>query len=128
VAGSIGEIAIGKSGLADADILAGANLGSDGQLGGTGPAADTFAGAAIGKLKVSGAVTNSLVAAGLDPANGELLAAGNTVLGGTASRIGSVAIRGGLDLATHFIAGAFGTVAIPKKVKELAADPRFEVL
>jgi hypothetical protein len=56
-----------------------------------------------------------------------LLAAGDTVVGGTASRIGSISVHG-VDAASHFIAGAFGSVAIPKKVKDLAADSRFEVL
>jgi uncharacterized delta-60 repeat protein len=128
VAGSIGELSIGKSGLANANILAGANLGSDGQLGGTGTAADTFAAAVIGKLKVAGAVAGSLIAAGLDPTSDVLLAVGDTVVGGTASRIGFVSVHGGVDAASHFIAGAFGSVAIPKKVKDLAADSRFEVL
>ena len=128
VSGSIGAISIGKSGLANANILAGANFGSDGQLGGAGTAADTFAAASIGKLKVAGAVAGSLVAAGLDPAGGVLLAAGDTVAGGAASRFGSISIHGGVDQASHFIAGAFGSVAIPRKLKDIAADSRFEVL
>jgi uncharacterized delta-60 repeat protein len=128
VSGSIGEVAIGRGGLTNATILAGANLGSDGQLGGSGTAADTFSGAAIDKLKVAGAVTGSLIAAGLVPQDGALLGPGKTIAGGTASRIGLISIRGGIDDASHFIAGAFGGVAIPRKLKDLSTDARFEIL
>jgi hypothetical protein len=51
-------------------VLAGANLGSDGAIGGTGAAADTFSGATIGTISVKGNLTNSTFAAGVNPGNG----------------------------------------------------------
>jgi hypothetical protein len=50
-------------------VLAGANLGSDAQLGGTGAAADTFTGATIKNININGNATNSTFAAGVNPTN-----------------------------------------------------------
>ena len=124
-AGSIRTIHIGSVGISGATILAGTNLGSDGQAGGAGPAADSHVAAAIGQISVMGPATGSLIAAGIDPPTGALPALGDPVLGGTSSRIGSLYIRGQVDSSSRFVAGAFGTVAIPKKIRDIQKDPRF---
>jgi uncharacterized delta-60 repeat protein len=125
-AGSIGSISI--AGVATgATVLAGANLGSDALLGGTGSAADAFGAGAIGKITINGAVTNSTFGAGLDPSDGVLRSVNDSVIGGAASRIGSVALKHPVDASTRFYAGAFGKIRAPKKVVP-AAGTNFEVL
>jgi uncharacterized delta-60 repeat protein len=110
----------------DAHILAGANLGADGELGGTGTDADTFSPGFIRALRVTGSLTSSIIAAGVDPTDGIYLAADDTLLGGTASFIRSVYVRN-IDQSTRFLAGAFKTASIPKTVKP-ASDSHFEIL
>src|SRR5205823_5173248 len=51
-------------------VLAGANLGSDGRLGGSGDASDTFTGASIKNININGNLTGSTFAAGVNPTNG----------------------------------------------------------
>jgi len=125
-AGSIGSIRI--AGVATgATVLAGANLGSDDLVGGTGSAADTFAAGAIGKIAINGAVTNSTFGAGLDPADGVLRSVNDTVIGAAASRIGSISLKHPVDASTRFYAGAFGKIRAPKRVVP-AAGTNFQVL
>jgi uncharacterized delta-60 repeat protein len=128
-AGTIASLTIGGP-VSNANVLSGVNLGSDDLLGGAGAAADTFAAGAILKLKVSGAVTGSLFAAGLRPVDGVVALAAppsdDQVIGGAASKIPSISL-GGIDSVTRFIAGAFGTAKVPKSVNP-PADPNFEVL
>jgi hypothetical protein len=50
-------------------VLAGANLGSDAHLAGTGTAADTFTGGTIKDINIRGNFTNSTIAAGVNPTN-----------------------------------------------------------
>jgi hypothetical protein len=108
-------------------VLAGADLGSDGQLGGTDAAADTFGAGALSTIRVSGAVNNSLLGAGLDPVNGVFLDSDDRVIGVADSVMRRITVRGGVDNASRFVAGVFGTVAVPKPI-DPASDPRFEVL
>lgn len=108
-------------------ILAGASLGTDNAIGGTGSAADTFGGGAIGKIKVGGAVVNSTIGAGVNPVDGIFRNGNDVVVGGTASRIGSVSIHSGVDTASRFFAGAFGKLKTPRTVKPMA-NSTFEIL
>jgi uncharacterized delta-60 repeat protein len=111
----------------DAYILAGANLGADGEQGGSGNDADTFSAGSIRTLKVAGSLTNSVIAAGVEPDDGVYVGGSDTLLGGTASIIRSISVHS-IDSSTRFIAGAFGTANIPKKVKKPATDPHFIIL
>jgi uncharacterized delta-60 repeat protein len=128
--GAIAGLAVGGP-VSDANVLSGVNLGSDDQLGGAGAAADTFAAGTIRKIKVSGAVTDSLFAAGLSPIDGVISlaapASDDQVVGAAASAIPSVSIGGGVDSLSRFIAGAFGKAKVPKPVNPLS-DPTFEQL
>jgi uncharacterized delta-60 repeat protein len=94
-------------------ILVGAGLGSDGKLGGAASRADTFAGASLASLVVRGRANAALVTAGVDPRNGTFLDSDDQLVGGRASTIGSVQIRGGADPSTRFVAGGFDRVRLP---------------
>ncbi len=121
--GRIGSVSIAGA-VSGAKILSGAALGPDGLLGGSGADADSFAVGRIDKISIGGAVTASLFAAGLDPVDGIFLNGDDRVLGGRASVIGAVTVRGGVDGATRFAGGRFGKVRLPGKVAP-ATDPRF---
>jgi hypothetical protein len=108
-------------------VLAGANLGTDGKLGGTGTAADTFAAASIAKFSVKGQLANAAVAAGVNPTDGAYRDTNDTVVGGTASRIGSISVKKSTDQSTRFEAGAFGKAKLPQKAVP-GTDPRLVVL
>ena len=124
-AGGIGSLSVISA--SDAHILAGANLGADGELGGSGNDADTFFAGSIRSFKVTGSLTNSVIAAGVNPVDGIYLDSDDQLIGGASSVIRSVSVRN-IDPSTRFVAGAFGTANIPKKVKKPASDPHFEIL
>ena len=113
-----GEIrSLSASSLTNARVLSGADV-----------AANAFAPGTIRRLTVAGAITSSLVGAGLDPVNGTFGDADDRVLGGAAaSVIDSVTARGGADEATRFVAAAFGRARLPRSV-DVTTDPRFRVL
>ena len=120
--GSIGSFAT-TGGLTSAMVLAGANLGTDGKLGG---GDDTFAGASIGKIAVKGAVATSTVAAGVNPTNGTF-GDGDDQLAGGGSTIKLILVKGGADQQTRFIAGSIGKARLPENVVP-GSDPRLQVL
>lgn len=112
--GGIGSLTANN--LTQARVLSGANL-----------IAGTFAPGALTSLKVSGRIQSSLIGAGLDPVNGSFGDADDRVLGGAESLIKSVSVKGDVDAATRFVAGAFGKATLGKKV-DPATDPRFRRL
>jgi uncharacterized delta-60 repeat protein len=108
-------------------ILSGASLGADRRLGGVSSARDSYNSGTIGKLRVGGQMTGSIVAAGIDPHDGVLLNGNDSIIDGVASFIGSIVVRGGADPATRFVAGLFGKARLPQKV-DPTVDSRFEIL
>ena len=109
-------------------VLSGANYGVNGAPGGTGSAADGYGAGRIGKLTVAGSMTGATVAAGVDPVDSQFLDADDRLVGGAASSIGVVTVKGGADASTRFVAGAFGPKAkLPKPILT-ADDPRFMLL
>jgi len=126
IAGAGGISSLSVLSASDAYILAGANLGADGELGGSGTDADTFSAGSIRTFKVAGGLSNSVIAAGVNPVDGVYLDGDDTLIGGAASFIRSVTVHS-IDASTRFVAGAFGTANIPKKVKP-TSDPHFEIL
>ena len=66
-----------------------------------------------------------MITAGVNPVNGIYLDSDDQLIGGPASIIRSVAVHN-IDQSTRFIAGAFGTIHIPKKVIP-ASDSHFEI-
>jgi uncharacterized delta-60 repeat protein len=110
-----------------ATVLSGANLGADGHLGGTGEALDVFTAGSFGKIVVGGAASASTFGAGLNPVNGAFLDGNDTVVGGSASVIVSVTVKGSTDASSKFVAGAFGRARLPEAADPLN-DPRFLIL
>lgn len=110
--------------LDKATILAGANLGSDGLLGGTGSAMDTYGAGDIDLLHVAGAISASFIGAGVNPVDG-IFGNGNDTSAG-ASLIKSI-FAASADSTTRFESSAFGIARLPKKLV-ITTDPRFIVL
>ncbi len=120
-AASFGTVSI--RGNLQGDILAGANFGADGVLGG---GDDTFAAGSINAVRVGGAVTGSVIAAGLDLVD-DILLNGNDVLlpGGV---IKSLLVTGIADPASRFLAAGLPVKAKVGGVAVVtAADPRFQL-
>ena len=110
-----------------ARILAGANLGADGAVGGSGADSDTYGAGAIGSVKIAGAITSSFIGAGVDPVDQTFGNADDTLAGTAASdSIKSITAKSA-DQATRFEAGAFGKALLPKTIN-VTQDPRFKVL
>jgi hypothetical protein len=114
--GSISSITAAS--LTDAFVLAGANLGADGEIGGND---DSYAAGNINTLKVTGAITGATIAAGIAPTNGDFA---------TPSAINGSAIKTitakSADATTRFIASSIKTAKLPKPVK-IATDSRFVI-
>ena len=114
-----------KGSLVGARMLAGADLGADGRLGGEGVDADSFGPGGIMTLKVTGGVTGAIIGAGLDPIDGVFNNAGDRTVGGAASAIKSLSVGGSLDAASRFFAAAFPkTVKIGGVTVNPLVDPR----
>lgn len=126
VAGPI--VSFASSGDVKGKVLSGASFGVGGRAGGSGSAADTFSEGRIGKIAVAGQTVGATFAAGVDPVDQKLLNGDDRLVGGSGSAIGSVAIKGGADASTRFVAGAFAKkVKLPQPVDPFA-DPRFMLL
>jgi hypothetical protein len=106
-------------------VLAGANLGSDGLLGGSGPAQDSFAAGTISVLRVLGPISASFIGAGVDPVDG-VFGNGNDTSAGT-GLVKSVSAASA-DSTTRFESIAFGVAKIGKQKIIVTIDPRFIVL
>lgn len=120
-----------KGDMTGGHVLAGADLGADGRLGGSAENADLFYRGAIGSFRVSGDMDDSVLGAGLDPTDGEFNIDGGPlndfITGRSKSSIKSVRVGG------EAINSLFGAGAFPKKVRIQgttfnplgAGDPRF---
>jgi len=120
----IGKINI-KGSVIGAHILAGADLGDDAQLGGTGDNQDLYFKGEIKGLTVKGEVRNSVIGVGLDPVNGVFGDGNDIVTGKTRSSFGSISIKGVADALTVLAAGKFSKVSIAGTKTVPAGDPRF---
>lgn len=123
---SIGAITSGRDILA-AKILAGAYLGADGRLGGTGSDADVFRTGNIGPVNVTRNTANMVIAAGLDPIDGVFGNGNDRLLGGTASRITSIDVGNIAGRTSRFLANRYGPVTIGGVSIDPATDPRFQL-
>ncbi|MCL4206778.1 MAG: choice-of-anchor D domain-containing protein [Pirellulaceae bacterium] len=124
-AAAFGTFSIGKN-LANCVILAGANLGDDFEVAGTGGNADTFGPGSISKFSVGGQVRDSMVGAGLDPMGLVFRNGNDEIAGGTASKIGSFSITGTAGNEDYFRAGAWPkTVKVGGASVSPATDSRF---
>lgn len=101
---SFGTVTIATN-LVRSRILAGANLGNDQVIGGTGANVDRFGAGAIGTVTIGGSVAASILGAGLDPF-GEIFHNGNdVVIGGSGSPLNSLTITGTASSNSYFRAG-----------------------
>jgi Mg-chelatase subunit ChlD len=117
---NIGSLTV-KGSVSGARVLAGAMLGADGKFNGSG---DSFAAGVLGTLKVGGSVASSVIEAGLDPVDRQILNGNDVLLPGGA--VNSVLIRGGADDATTFVASAFGkNVRVGRQKGGVGSDARF---
>lgn len=128
-AARIASITVGRN-VDTSTILAGADLGADHALGGSGLDADIFGRGVIGAV-VLGSVTSSVVGAGLNPTDGifhNTPVNNDTIEGGLASRIASLTIRGAASADSYFAAGKFvPPVTIGGLRISTASDARFFV-
>jgi len=108
----IGSVSVGGN-ITDSRILAGAVLGADWALGGTGNDADSFAAGTISKISVKGNVSDSLIGAGVSPHNGvfdlQWLHDNKAFIAG--SVIGSGSIGGSLTSSWGRVGAAYGVGA-----------------
>jgi hypothetical protein len=123
VSGVIGTMTIAS--LTDAGIVSGGSPGANGVFAGTGDADDTFQAGAINSVVVKGAITASFIGAGVNPVDGIFGNGNDIIIGGAASRIGTIR-AGSADTASRFEAGSFGTVKLPETIDPLT-DSRFLV-
>lgn len=121
--GNLGNITLAA--LSAGRILSGANPGGDGVFAGASDADDTFGAGSIRSVRVRGAITGSVVGAGVNPVDGVFGDGNDQIVGGTVSSIGSIA-AGSADANTRFEAGAFGKARLPSPVTP-ASDPRFVI-
>lgn len=121
----IGSVSIGGN-ASDAKLLAGADLGADAQIGGSGDARDLYFQGTIGNVSIKGQATGSVIGAGLDPANAVFGDGDDFVTGKIRSTIKSLRVVGIADSQSLFAAGQFNR---PPRVGgtriDPAGDPRF---
>jgi len=110
--------------MSGATLLAGTNLGSDGQLGGS--VADTYSAGNILSIRITGMIATSFIGAGINPTDG-FFGDSNDTLAGPGGTIRAMTVRKGVDASTRFEAASFPKfVHLPAKVSP-AADARFVV-
>lgn len=106
-------------------ILAGADLGNDAALGGTGVNADTFATSFIDSVDIRGSMVNSIVASGLRTTDATLLDDDDTFAPNGPSRIRSVQVRRSMDSSSSFVAEQFQNARIANRDVDIQNDARF---
>jgi hypothetical protein len=107
-------------------VLAGANLGRDGRLGGTGLNADTFAAGQLLAITVGNKILRGVIGVGLDPVDGVFDNGNDIIKGGLGSKLGPVTVAKTTTPTTRFLAGKFnGTIKINGAVINPLADRRF---
>jgi hypothetical protein len=123
-ASKIAAITVAKA-LTNSAILAGTSAGPDRELGG---GDDTFSAGAIGAVKVGGDILASVIAAGLSNPDGIFDNADDSVLGGSASAVAGIIVKGTVSNDSYFAAGRFkGAVKFGAAVINPAADARFSL-
>lgn len=112
--------------LVNSFVLAGANLGADFALGGSGANADTFGAGTVGSVVVLGGMTNSVAGAGFTPLDGKFGDANDGTIGGAASKLTSFLVRGQIDALSRIGAGALPQFVFVNRGKfRPARDARF---
>jgi uncharacterized delta-60 repeat protein len=110
-----------------ATILAGANLGSDGEIGGSSSATDTYNAGEIFSINVSGSIARSFIGAGVNPVDG-VFGDGDDASAGPGGIIRSISVKKGIDAITRFEGSAFPKIVHMPAKTPTATDPQFIVL
>lgn len=119
---NFGPITVGLD-IAGARLLAGANLGADGRLGGTGANADLFRNGNFATFNVGRRVNNAVIGAGLDPVDGVFRNGDDRVLTG---RINAFTTTGTVSANTRFYGSRFaGPFRFAGVTVNPAVDTRF---
>jgi hypothetical protein len=121
VNGNIGKVQINGA-VKNFELLGGAKLGPAGELT-TPPAA--YSGTSIFSITIRGAVTSSLLAAGLDPVDGLLMNSDDKLLPG--GSIGAISVTGSVSPDSRFEAASLPAFAVVGGAKvATTGDPRFK--
>ena len=125
-AGPIGTIDV-VHGITGGEILSGTNLGSDGQFGGTGAAADSYGAGSIAKVNAT-SIASAFIGAGVNPGtDGQFGTSDDTLIGGTSSMITYLQSKI-IDTDSKFEAGSFGAAKFEGKFVNISTDTQFVVL
>ncbi len=134
---SLLQLTVGGA-LSGATLVVGADLGSDGALGGAGTRADSFSTGNLSRVRVNGAVVDSTIRVGVDPVNGVFDDGNDAVLPG--GRIQEFLVGGALtgssiiaatlpqqvrvqgSLVSTATLSAFRTAALDKAAPSLVAS------
>ena len=103
---TITTINIGRDILAS-KILAGAYLGEDGRLGGTGVNADVYRQGTITTIYVAHNTANSIIGAGFDPVDGIFKNGNDRIIGGVNSKIGAITVANISGKTTRFLTAKY---------------------
>ena len=109
---TIGTLIVTRD-LVNTLVLAGAKLGADSALGGTGVNADTFGPGSIGTVLISGSMTNSIAGGGFTPLDGKFGDANDGTLGG---RIAAFTVRGQMDSLSRIGATVLPSVVFINRI------------
>jgi hypothetical protein len=121
---SIATVALGSA--RNATFLIGADLGADGERGGSGADADSFGTGSIGIFGVLGSVLHSAVRVGQDPVAGIFDDCDDVIHGGLESHISTIRIGGELSADSRIVAGRLPEEAfVDGALIATAGDPRF---
>ena len=124
-ASGFSQITVGRD-LVNSVVLAGARLGADLQLGGSGTDVDSFGAGTIKAVSVGGQVENTIIGAGLDPVDGVFGNENDLVIGGSLSSLGSISVVLDAGIDTYVRAGVLpATVKIANRTIDPKKDGRF---
>jgi hypothetical protein len=109
-----------------ARILAGATLGADVDLGGTGSNADNLRNGSVDRVLVRGSVRNSLIAAGLFTSDTTLLNDDDRlIISGAGSAINRIEVRRQIESSVFVAPTMTSSAILAFRERSIVGDPRF---
>ncbi len=109
-----------------ARILAGATLGADTNLGGSGANADNFRNGSINRVIIRGSIRNSIVAAGLFTSDAVLLNDDDRlIISGAGSFINRIEVRRQIESSVFIAPSMTQTAILALREQSIVGDPRF---
>lgn len=127
-AASFGTVSAGKDILA-AKILAGAFLGQDGVIGGSGSNADSYIVGRFDRVLVTRNVANSIIAAGLKSISGTGVDQPLELVGGVNAKFGELRIGNVAGVTARFLANRYnGPTTIGGQAVDVRTNSRFQIV